>query len=313
MADHVHHLHQAASNKLLRGIFLSGLILVLELIGGIMANSLALLSDAGHVFADIIALLLSWYGLRQSERPASTRMTFGYHRVGVLIALFNVVSISIIAGVVFYEAYHRWLQPPEVRGTLMLGIAFVGLVANGIVALWLRGEQHANLNIRSAFWHVLGDALASVGVIAGALIIMFTGLYRIDPIISVMIGIIIAVAAWSILREGLRVILEATPHEVDVDRMAAALAQLPGVKDVHDIHVWSISSEIHAMSCHVAVADVALSEATNIRRKIEEVLRDEFHIEHSVLQMECPEGGPNDLFCNLTLKSPDEDAHKPEG
>ncbi|HEY50798.1 MAG TPA: cation transporter [Dehalococcoidia bacterium] len=286
---------------------LTGLILAVELVGGFLSHSLALLSDAGHVFADVIALSLSWYGVRQAERPASSRMTYGYHRVGVLVALFNAVSIFAIAVVIFYEAYRRWLQPPEVNSPLMLAAALVGLVVNVFIAFWLRGEQQSNLNVRSAFWHVLGDALASVGVIIGAIIIMLTGWFIVDPIISVLIGFIITFAAWRILKEGFKVLLEAVPHQIDVERMAQDLQKIPGVKGVHDVHVWSISPELHAMSCHVLVDDMRMSQAQEIREQVETVLRQRFDIEHSALQMECQECAENDLFCSLKPCSPDED------
>lgn len=285
--------------KLKYGIWLTAIILVVEVAGGLMSNSLALLSDAGHVMTDVIAMTLSWYGVRQMERPASSRMTFGYHRVGVLIAVVNTVSIFAIAGVILFEAYRRWQQPPEINSLLMLIVAVIGLAVNIFVALWLRNEQSGNLNVRSAFWHAFGDALASIGVIVGGIIMTFTGLFIIDPVLSVLIGFTIAFAAWRIFREGLRVLLEATPQQVNVPGMIDALKQIPGVKDIHDVHVWSISPEIHAMSCHVLIEDVLTSEAGNIRQKIEQVLTEQFHIEHSSLQMECDQCSTNDVFCKL--------------
>jgi len=282
---------------------------VIEVAGGLLSNSLALLSDAGHVFADILALSLSWYGVRQAERPPTGRMTFGYHRVGVIIALVNAAGIFAIAMVIFYEAYRRWQHPPEVDSLPMLAAATVGLAVNIFVALWLRQEQRSNLNVRSAFWHALGDALASIGVIIGGIIILLTGKFLVDPIISVLIGFIIILAAWRILKEGLRVILEATPQQIDVNSMINTLNLVRGVKGVHDVHVWSITPEIHAMSCHVLIDDLLTSQAADIRSKIEEVLQQRFHIEHSVLQMECQECSANDLFCQLTF-GPNEEKKK---
>jgi cobalt-zinc-cadmium efflux system protein len=313
LTDHGHHHPIPVGSKLKFGILFTSLILVVELVGGFLSQSLALLSDAGHVFADIIALSLSWYGVRQAERPASSRMTFGYHRVGVIVALFNAVSIFAIAVIIFIEAYRRWQQPPEVNSPIMLAAALVGLSVNIFIAFWLRKEQRSNLNVRSAFWHVLGDALASIGVIVGAVIIMLTGWFIVDPIISVLIGFIIAFAAWRILKEGLKVLLEAVPQEIDVDRMALDLQKIPGVKGVHDIHVWSVSPELHAMSCHVLVEDIQMSQATGIRQQVEKVLRQQFDIEHSALQMECSECGTNDLFCKLAPTSPDDDHDEKHG
>ncbi len=167
MSYHDHESALSTGNKLKYSIILSLTILVAEVIGGLLSNSLALLSDAGHVFADIIALGLSWYGVRQAARPSNSRMTFGYHRIGVLVAIVNALTIFVIAAVILYEAYNRFQQPPEVKSILMMIIAFVGLSANMLVTWWLRRAQRSNINIRSAFWHALGDALASLGVIIG--------------------------------------------------------------------------------------------------------------------------------------------------
>lgn len=290
------------ASKLKYGIILSSLILIVELAGGILANSLALLADAGHVLADIIALSLSWYGIRQAERPASHSMTFGYHRVGVLVAIVNALSIFGIAVFIFYEAIQRLQQTPEINSPLMLAVAAVGLGINLFVASWLRREQKTNLNIRSAFWHALGDALASVGVIVGAIIIMLTGLVAADPIIGIVIGLIIVLAAWSIFRDGLRVLLEASPKQIDVRRLVKDIGQIPGVKSVHDIHVWSITPELHAMSCHILTDGPSASKAARIREQTEELLR-RYNIEHTTLQMEYEQCRADDIFCKMTAFS----------
>ena len=300
MSHHNHEEVQLAGNKLKYSLILSATILIAEVIGGVLSNSLALLSDAGHVFADVIALGLSWYGVRQAMRPSDSRMTFGYHRIGVIVAIVNAVSIFVIAAVIIYEAYGRLREPPEVKSTLMMAVAIVGLAANILVTWWLRKAQRSNINIRSAFWHAFGDALASVGVIAGGIIIMLTGQFLVDPIISVLIALIILWSAWSIFREGFRVILEATPRDVDILKMIGALKSIEGVKDVHDVHVWSITPELRAMNGHILIEDISISDAAVIRSRIEEVIRDQFHIEHTTLQMECQKCDPADLFCKLT-------------
>jgi cobalt-zinc-cadmium efflux system protein len=304
LTEHTHGA-QPIGNKLKFGIILTGFILVAEVAGGLISNSLALLSDAGHVFTDIVALSLSLYGVRQAERPASNRMTFGYHRVGVIVAIVNAVSIFAIAAIILYQAYHRLQQPPEVNSLLMLLVATLGLAVNTFVAFWLRREQQNNLNVRSAFWHALGDALASIGVIIGGIIILFTRWFLVDPIISVLIGFVIILAAWRILREGLRVLLEAAPGHVNITEMVNALNQVSEVKDVHDVHVWSISPELHAMSCHVLIDDLSTTQAASIRQKIEDLLRERFQINHSTLQMECQQCASNDLLCTLTYGQSD--------
>ena len=265
------HVHPSpAGNKLKYSLIIAMSIFIAEVIGGLVSNSLALLSDAGHVLADIVALGLSWYGVRQAERPADSRMTFGYHRIGVLVAIFNALTIFVIVAVILYEAYNRFREPPEINSLVMLAVAFTGLAANIFITTWLRKEQKENINVRSAFWHSLSDALASVGVVGGA-IILFTGQYWVDPVISVLISLIILYSAWSIFREGFRVILESTPRDVDVIDMVNSLKQIPGVKDVHDIHVWSITPNLRAMNGHILIEDISISQAADIRNMFRKV------------------------------------------
>ena len=298
-----------AATKLGYGIIITVVVLAIEVAGGVLSNSLALLSDAGHVFTDGIALLLSWYAVRQAERPSSSLMTFGYHRVGVFIAIVNAVSIVVIAGVILYEAYRRFFEQPEVNGGMMLAVAVIGLAANVFVAAWLYREQGWSINIRSVFWHALGDALASVGVIVGAIIIMFTKLFWVDAVISVLISLIILFGAWSIFREGLRILLEAVPGDIKVSEVVNALKAIPEVRDVHDLHVWSISSNLNAMSSHVVIDDCSVSQAENIRRSIENTLREKFGIGHTTVQFECNQCAENGLFCKLAAD--DNDQNRP--
>ena len=295
-----------AGNKLKYSLILSLTILAAEVIGGLLSNSLALLSDAGHMLVDVIALGLSWYGVRQAGRSPDSRMTFGYYRIGVIVAIVNALTIFIIAGVILFEAYNRFQQPPEVKSQIMMIIAFVGLSANMLVTFWLRKDQAHNINIRSVFWHAIGDALASLGVIIGGAVILFTGLFWIDPLLSVLISLIILYAAWGIGREGLRVLLEATPRGVNVLALIEALKQIPGVKDVHHVHVWSLSPELRAMNGHILIEDTSLSRAADIRIKIEKLVQEEYHIEHTTLQMECQTCDCAGLFYDLN-KSPSMD------
>ena len=305
MPHNHHHGTIEVGSKLRAGIFFSTLVLAAEIAGGILTNSVALLADAGHVLTDVIALALSWYGVAQARRPADRRMTFGYHRIGVLIAVLNASTIIAVAAFILYEAARRLSTPPEVHSVPMMMVAAAGLAVNLFVAFWLREERGKNLNVRSAFWHAAGDALASVGVIMGGVIITLTGLNVVAPIIGAVIGLIIVAAAWGILKDGLRVLLEATPSHVKVDDMVKAMLALPGVRDVHDMHVWSLTPEIHAMSGHVLIADQAVSQAAIIQKSIEELLRERFHIGHSTLQLECQSCEASSVLCSLR-SGPDE-------
>lgn len=306
MSEH-HHGAVETVTKLKYGIIITAVILVLEVAGGILSNSLALLSDAGHVFADGVALALSWYGVRQAARPSSGRMTFGYHRVGVIIAIVNAVSILAIAAIILYEAYQRFYQHPEINSVMMLIIAVIGLGANIFVASWLHKDQAESLNVKSAFWHAVGDALASVGVIAGAIIIMLTKLYWVDAAVSVLISVIIIFAAWGIFREGMRILLEAVPGDINIKEVQLALESIPAVRGVHDLHVWSISSNLHSMSCHVLVDDCSISQAESVRQQIEDMLRDKFGIGHITLQTECSPCDNGDLLCKMTVADKNHD------
>jgi cobalt-zinc-cadmium efflux system protein len=293
------HVHPTAGARLTLGIVLSSVIFIAEVAGGLISNSLALLSDAGHVLADIVALSLSAYALRQAQRPPSHRMTFGYHRVGVIVAIVNAAAIFGIAGFIIYEAAQRLQTPPEVNSPIMLAVAALGLAANLVVAFWLREARKESLNVRSAFWHVLGDALASVGVIIGAIVIMLTGFTVADAIVSAIIGLIIAASAWGILAEGISVLLESTPAHIRLDDVAVALRAVPGVKEVHDLHVWSLTPNLHALSSHIVIEDRLTSETAQIRGEVEKMLAERWEITHTTLQIECRSCAPGGLLCTL--------------
>ncbi len=298
-----------ARNKLAFSVLFTGSILVAELVGGYLANSLALLSDAGHVFVDVLALLLSWFALRQTERPASHKMTFGYHRIGILAALVNSVSLVVISGVIFHEAYGRLGEPPPVRSGLMLSVAALGFIANVVVVLMLRREQRQNLNIRSAFLHVLGDALSSLGVMGGGAVILLSGWFWVDPAISVAIGLVIVFNSLQVIREALSIFLEASPSHLDMEQMVQAMMGVPGVKDVHDLHVWTIAPRIHALSCHVLVDDLSISQGADIVGRLNELLGTRYGIGHSTVQLECVGCDPNSLYCSLTPNGEDVHSH----
>lgn len=311
MHQHNHSNHRQLGRRLRLAVLLTATILIAEVVGGYLANSLALLSDAGHVFTDLLALSLSWFGVRQAGRPPSHGMTFGYHRIGLLVVLVNAATLILIALVIFYEAYQRFASPPEVDSRLMLAVALVGLGVNLFVVLYLRSDSEHNLNVRSAFLHASGDALASVGVIGAAVVIGLTGWMWFDPAISVAIGLIIAISPLSIAREALRVFLEATPGHLSVEEVAAAITGIPGVRAVHDLHLWSIAPAMHALSCHVMVDEAAPGRPLVIAN-INQVLAERFDIGHTTLQTECLECEPGHLYCTFSPGGLNENSQHPE-
>lgn len=284
------------SARLRFALVLTLAIFAIEVAGGLLSNSLALLSDAGHVFTDAIALGLAWFAARQADRPATESKTYGFHRAGILAALANAVSLVLIAVFILWEAYGRLRQPETVQSGLMLGVAFAGLLVNLFVARYLQGHQHENLNVRSAMMHVLGDALASAAVIVGGIVMALTGWFFVDPLLGVLIALIIAVGSWTIIRETVNILMEGVPKGLDLEQLLADVRQVPGVQHVHDVHVWSLATGLHALSCHVIVSDQALSESDLILRCINEVLGCKYGINHTTLQFEHCECG---LICTL--------------
>ena len=261
-------------------------IFVVEVVGGVVSNSLALLSDASHVFSDAFALALSYLAIKIASRPPSLSRTFGYHRAEVLAALVNGVLLLGISLAIFHEAYQRFLSPPDIRLREMLGVAVLGLGANLFVMFRLREHAHEDINIRGAFLHVVGDTLGSVGVIVGGVAIYLTGNTLADTAVSAFIAAIIAVGALRLVVESLHILLEGTPRHVDVLALKRSLESIAGVKDVHDLHVWAICSHINAASAHISVEDQMISQLEKIQREVNEKFK-EYRINHTTLQFEC--------------------------
>ncbi len=281
----------------------TGVIVIAEVAGGILSNSLALLSDSGHAFADTLALLLALYGVRQARRQGTPGMTFGYHRVGILIALLNATLLVIVAGTIIFEAVRRLPQPQPVQGLLMFSIALVGLAANLSVALLLHPFQRESLAVRSALFNVLGDLLGSMAVILGGITIALTGFFLIDPLASLLIAGIMLFGAIIIMRDGLRVLLEASPKGLRVEEVVDAMQKISGVKSVHDLHVWSITHGMEAVSCHIQIDEVSVHDANHIQERVVDVLRNQYDIAHSTLQLECEHSGTDDLYCSVILQA----------
>ncbi len=270
-----------------------------EAAAGFIANSLALLTDAAHNLTDVIALALSWYAIRLTLRPAHAGRTFGYHRAGILIALFNSTTLVLIALGIFYEAYHRLLNPPPVEAGLMTVVAGIAFVVNVVTALLVKQGSDYDLNQRSAFIHLAGDALSTLGALIAGILIMLTGWTILDPLVSVLIGLLIVWNAWLIIRESVEILLEGTPRDIDVAALVTDIQHIDGVRGVHDLHVWSITQNMRALSAHVLVDDEPISVGVEIQRGINVVLQQQYNIAHATLQLECVGCEPDTLYCEL--------------
>lgn len=283
--------------RLLIALILTGVILVAEVVGGLWTGSLALLSDAAHVFLDVFALGMSYLALRLAALPPDDRHTYGYHRWQVLAALLNGATLLLVAVEIFREAWARFQNPSPVLAGPMLAVAVVGLVVNLIVALVLREHDRHDLNVRSAFLHVAGDALVSVGVIVAGAVILLTGWQWVDPLVSVLIGLTILWGSGRILRESLHILVEGTPEGLTAAQIAEAMMKVAGVKDVHDLHVWTVSPGYVALSAHVVLADQALSQAQEVMDSLKRALAEGFGIAHTTIQFECASCGQGAVLC----------------
>lgn len=299
---HQHHHHHGTATILNWSSVATILFVVIEAIAGFRSGSLALISDAGHNFTDALALVLASVGVYMQSKPADSIKTFGYHRAGVLTAFVNALTLVAISIYIFYEAWRRFLHPRQIEEWTMLWVAVAALALNGGVMLGLYREKDHDLNIRAAFVHMLGDAVSSVGIIAGAIAIHFTGLAVIDPLLSVLIGMLIVWTAWDIIQESLNVLLEGLPRGMELNKVTGAMRELEGVVDVHDLHIWSLGSSAHALSCHVLIEDMPPSESNAILQRINDVLC-KFEINHTTIQFEHTKCAMSDAPCNMLVTS----------
>ncbi len=300
--DHDHHADAVTGRPLKITLILVLVVMVAEIIGGLVSNSLALLSDAGHMLTDALALGLSLLAMNLARRPANLKKTFGYHRAEILAAFANGAILILLSAYIFYEAAQRFSNPPEVKSGLMLIVAIIGLVANLIGMYLLRQGSGRSINIRAAFWHIIGDTLSSVGVIIAAIIIYFTGFTAADPILAILIGIVILWGAVRIVRESVDILLESVPRDIKVEDVVDAVKKVEGVDDLHEVHIWTLTSGVYALSAHLKVADLTVSETGDILARVNDVLADDFSISHTTLQMEC-DSCPTGLVCNLPQKN----------
>ncbi|MDR7237777.1 cation diffusion facilitator family transporter [Neobacillus drentensis] len=288
---HGHHHHHTGNKKALFSAFLLiTAFMFVEVVGGILTNSLALLSDAGHMLSDSVALGLSFFAIKLGERKATQSNTYGFKRFEIIAAALNGIALIGISLYIFVEAYSRLTNPPEVQSLGMLSISVIGLLVN-IIAAWIlmKGDKEENLNVRSAFLHVIGDMLGSVGAIIAALLIYFFGWGVADPIASVIVAILVLISGWRVTKESFHVLMEGAPLQIDAEKVKSSLLTIPFVNEVHDLHIWSITSGMPMLSCHIAIEGEGLHDA--ILRKAQSILHDDFGIEHSTIQVEQKEIG----------------------
>lgn len=304
------HSHGGNKKTLMIAFLITTTYMIIEAVGGFLTNSLALIADAGHMLSDSVSLGVGFLAFTIGEKAADQAKTYGYKRFEILAAVFNGVTLVLIAIYIFYEAYHRFADPPEVASTGMLTIAVIGLLINILVAwiLMRGGDTKENLNLRAAFLHVLGDLLGSVGAIAAALLIIFFGWNWADPLASVIVAVLVLISGWRVTKEAIHVLMEGTPKNVDIDEVTAAIETLPGVRSIHDLHVWSITSGKNALSGHVVIdKNISFEDSQNILREIEATLADQ-KIGHVTIQLENEEHPhENSVMC---LSEEEEQKHE---
>ncbi len=294
MSGSHHHGGDISGNKMRIAFGITLAFCLVEAIIGYRANSLALMSDAGHNLADALALALSAYAIWVAKKPADSKRTFGYHRAGILAALVNAGGLVVMAGVIFYEAIARLRAPEHVQSGPMIWVALAAILLNSGIAWWLHAAAKNDLNIKSAYMHMLGDAAASLGVVIAGVIIMLTGAYIADPIVSIIFALLVLWSSWGILHESVQILLEAAPVGMNLAKVEQAICDVPGVLSVHDLHVWTVSSGLIAASCHITVVEQMVSTSQKIVHELNEMLEHEFDIDHSIVQVETDDcGGHN--------------------
>jgi len=276
---------------------------VVEIIAGVVANSLALLTDAAHNLTDVLALALTWWALWITTKPANSGKTYGYHRAGILVALVNSTTLVVIALGIFYEGWKRFVSPPQVEANILIGVGVAAVAVNLVTALLVRRGSDQDLNLRSAFLHLMGDVLSTVGAVVAGVIIHFTGWNWLDALVSVLIGFLILWNAWGILRESVQILMESTPADIDMDALQVDMLAVEGVKGVHDLHVWSITRSLRTLSAHLISEDVPVSQGAKIRAAVGEMLTHRYGIIHATLQLECLDCAPLGLYCDITANN----------
>jgi cobalt-zinc-cadmium efflux system protein len=307
--SHAHSRRGATGSVLGWSLAATFAFVAVEIFAGIQAHSLALVSDAGHNFTDALALLLAWFGFYLEAKPADEVKTYGYHRAGVLSAFVNALTLLVLSAWIFYESALRLRHPRAVNEGTMMVVAGLGLVLNGGIMWALRSASRHDLNIRGAFVHMLGDALGSVAIVAGAIVIRYTGWEQVDPALSMLIGILIVWTAWDIIREALNILLEGLPRGIHFHDVTSAMRAIEGVLDVHDLHIWSLGSSTHALSCHVLIADVPPSASDAILHRLNAMLAERFHISHTTVQFEHASCAISENGCAIPVQMEGHEGH----
>jgi len=297
------------TSRLALSLGLTLIFVFIEAIAGIIGNSLALLTDAAHNLTDVIALALSWYAVRLTAQPANSRKTYGYHRAGILVALINSTTLVVISLGIFYEAWRRFTDPPEVQSGILITVGLIAVTINLVTALLVRKGSEHDLNIRSTFLHLMGDVFSTVGAVIAGVIIYFTNANLLDPLVSVLIGFLILYNAWGILRDTMDILLEATPRDIDTGKLVQDVMQVKGVLGVHDLHVWSLTQNLRTMSAHILTDDLHISAGAEIQRGINEIVYHGYNISHATLQLECVDCLPDSLYCDLNGHSHADEEH----
>ena len=306
MSSSHNHISGISSNKMWLATAITFAFCLGEALVGYKSNSLALMADAGHNFADALALALSAFALWIAAKPADNKRTFGYHRVGILAALVNAVGLAAMAIFIFWEAIQRLQTPQHVESGPMIWVALLAIVLNSGIAWWLASAAKEDLNIRSAYLHMLGDAVASLGVVIAGIIIAFTSLFIADPIVSIIFALLVLWSSWSIFKESIQMLLEGIPLGMELDAVEASIRNVNGVLNMHDLHVWTISSGLIACSCHILVAEQSVSDGQKILKDVAHMLEHDYKISHSTIQIEVENCGGHDH----TTLSDDDHEHK---
>lgn len=297
--SHLRDVAKQTTSRLSLSLFLTLAFVVVEAAAGYYANSLALLTDAAHNLTDVIALGLSWFAIRITAQPANARKTYGYHRAGILVALLNSTTLVLISLGIFYEAHQRFSSPPEVQSSILIGVGLIAVVINLVTALLVHRGSESDLNLRSAFVHLMGDVISTIGAVIAGVIIYFTDANWLDPLVSVLIGFLILYNAWGILRETVEILLESTPRDVDLKKMVEEIVEVDGVLGVHDLHVWSLTQSLRSMSAHILTEDITVSAGAAIQSEINKLVYRRYNIVHATLQLECVDCDLDSLYCKL--------------